>query len=199
MNRRFQWYKNVIFVKKSIFEKYVDGDKWIQVVTLNCIRQHVSWCKRGIRSPSCFVTSQLVVFILFGHQRSLLRYDVVNRCPWRHDDVITSPRHHRAHHRVVTNHRSRDHAVGTRSRCNRLHGDTTVGNGCCGTGCFRRLAATCRRVYGQRDGCRVDRRGSLADGRGSLACRRRWRRQDESFTTTTTTTKETSPRPATQL
>ena len=27
-------------------KKHVDGNKWIQ---LNCIRQHVSWCKRGIK------------------------------------------------------------------------------------------------------------------------------------------------------
>ena len=29
------------------YEKHVDGDKWIQVDT-TCVRQHVSWCKRGL-------------------------------------------------------------------------------------------------------------------------------------------------------
>ena len=29
-------------------KKHVDGNKWIQVVT-TCVRQHVSWCKRGFR------------------------------------------------------------------------------------------------------------------------------------------------------
>ena len=33
-------------------------DKWIQVDT-TCIGQHVSWCKRGFRSPStCYCTSR---------------------------------------------------------------------------------------------------------------------------------------------
>jgi len=30
------------------YKKHVDGNKWIQVDTI-CIRQHVSWCKRGLK------------------------------------------------------------------------------------------------------------------------------------------------------
>ena len=36
------------------YKKHVDGNKWIQLqVDTTCIRQHVSWCKRGIRLCYC--------------------------------------------------------------------------------------------------------------------------------------------------
>ena len=37
-------------------KKHVDGDKWIQVDT-TCIRQHVSWCKRGFSHAASSVMS----------------------------------------------------------------------------------------------------------------------------------------------
>ena len=40
------------------YKKHVDGNKWIKVDT-TCIRQHVSWCKRGFRQERLLLLATL--------------------------------------------------------------------------------------------------------------------------------------------
>jgi len=45
------------------YKKHVDGNKWIQVDT-TCVRQHVSWCKRGFIDCNWTLSCNFIVIIL---------------------------------------------------------------------------------------------------------------------------------------